>query len=161
MNEYLKIGEDLVKALVRNSQELADALAKNQAELQGALLEAQNAYNEAIAALEKDTREKLATLQEELRKTALQIKELAGAKAAAAALAGSPSAPILAGTQGLGLADLSTGDLIINNNTTVNGTNLADPQASADAIALALRFGSTQSLAKGARGGSGKGMVML
>jgi hypothetical protein len=161
MNEYLKIGEDLDKALVRNSQELADALAKNQAELQGALLEAQNAYNEAIAALEKDTREKLATLQEELRKTALQIKELAGAKAAAAALAGSPSAPILAGTQGLGLADLSTGDLIINNNTTVNGTNLADPQASADAIALALRFGSTQSLAKGARGGSGKGMVML
>jgi hypothetical protein len=172
LNEYVKIGEDLDKALVRNSQELADALTKNQNELQDALFEAQSAYNEAIDALEKDTREKLAKLQEELRKTALQIKELAGAKAAAGALAGSSAAPILAGTQGLGLAAMSTGDLIINNNTTVNGTNLADPQASANAVADAMRFGSTQSLttaqffeesyaARLARGGGGRGMVTM
>lgn len=146
LNEYMKIGEDLDKALTKNSEELAEALAKNQTELQDALYEAQSAYNEAIDALEKDTREKLATLQDELKKTALQIKELAGAKAAAAALAGSKAAPILAGTQDLGLAAKSEGDLVINNNTVINGTDLSDPQGTADYVANAMRFGSGQGL---------------
>ena len=149
LNEYLKIGSDLDEALARNSQELADALKKNQEELNDALLAAQTAYNEAIDALEKDTKDKLATLQEELRKTALQIKELAGAKAAASALAGSKAAPILAGTSSLGLASKSTGDLVINNNVSVSGTNLSDPQASADAVSNAMRFGAGQSLYAG------------
>lgn len=169
--EYAQIGVDLQEALAKNATELADSLAENQKNLQDALIEAQTAYNDAIDALEKDTMDKLATLQAELKKTAETIKQLSGAKAGAAALAGSPSAPILAGTQGLGLAAMSAGNLVINNNTTVNGTNLADPQASADAVANAMRFGSTQSLttaqffeksynARLARGG-GSGMVTM
>jgi hypothetical protein len=148
--EYAQIGTDLQIALAKNSTALADALAKNQTDLQDALLEAQTAYNDAIDALEKDTKDKLATLQDELKKTADQIKELSGAKAAAAALAGSSAAPILAGTSSLGLANKSTGSLVINNNVSVTGTNLADPKASADEVENLFRFGATQSL--GARG---------
>jgi hypothetical protein len=144
--EYAQIGTDLQLALAKNSAALADALAKNQTDLQDALLEAQIAYNDAIDALEKDTKDKLATLQDELKKTADQIKELAGAKAAAGALAGSKAAPILAGTQGLGLAAKSEGSLVINNNVSVTGTNLADPEANAVEIENLFRFGATQSL---------------
>ena len=144
--EYAQIGIDLKNALDKNSIELADALASNQKELQDALLAAQTAYNEAIDALEKDTKDKLATLQAELAKTAETIRQLSGAKAGVAALSGSPSAGILAGTESLGLANKSSGTLIINNNTNINGTNLSDPQATADTVSNAMRFGSTQSL---------------
>jgi hypothetical protein len=154
-DEYAQIGTDLFAALSENSKALdlaldenskalTEALAENQKELQDSLLAAQTAYNEAIDALEKDTKDKLATLQEELKKTVQTIKELTSAKAAVAALAASPASPILAGTQSLGLADKST--VIINNNTTVNGTNLADPAAAADEVEKIARFGSTQAL---------------
>jgi hypothetical protein len=144
--EYTQIGVDLKNALDKNSVELADALAGNQKELQDALLAAQTAYNEAIDKLEKDTKDKLVSLQDKLRETAAIIRELSGAKAATSALAGSPAAPIIAGTVGLGLAAQSTGSLIINNNTTVNGTNLADPAAAAKEVENLARFGGTQSL---------------
>lgn len=144
--EYAQINLDLKNALDKNSTELTDALAKNQKELQDALLEAQTTYNEAIDALEKDTKEKLATLQKELADTAATLKQLAGTKASIAALSKSSAAPILAGTGSLGLASKSTGDLIINNNTTVTGTNLADPEKTAAEIENLFRFGATQSL---------------
>lgn len=144
--EYEQIGVDLKNALDANSNELALALSANQKELQDALLAAQKAYNDAIDKLEKDTKDKLAELQEDLRKTAVIIRELSGAKAAASALAASPAAPIIAGTSGLGLAAKSAGSLVINNNTTVNGTNLADPAAAAREIENLARFGGTQSL---------------
>ena len=147
--EYEQIGVDLKNALDQNSNELALALADNQKELQDALLAAQTAYNDAIDKLEKDTKDKLAELQEDLRKTALIIRELSGAKAAASALAGSPAAPIIAGTSGLGLAPKSTGDLIINNNTTINGYNLTDPQQTADTMGNIARFGAPQGLMRG------------
>jgi hypothetical protein len=88
--------KELNKALEENDKNLADTLADIQISLQEALFDAQEAYNEAIADLEKDTKAKLAELQAELLKTAAIIKELAGAKAAAAALAASPAAAILA-----------------------------------------------------------------
>jgi hypothetical protein len=147
--EYEQIGVDLKNALDQNSNELALALADNQKELQDALLAAQTAYNDAIDKLEKDTKDKLAELQEDLRKTALIIRELSGAKAAASALAGSPAAPIIAGTYGLGLAPKSTGDLTINNNTTINGYNLTDPQQTADTMGNIARFGAPQGLMRG------------
>lgn len=158
--EYAQIGIDLSKALTENSnaldnaleenaKALKEALADNQKELQDALLAAQTAYNDAITELEKDTRDKLADLQADLKKTAETIKQLSGAKAAIAALSASPAAPILAGTTPLGLAPQSTGDLIINNNTTVNGTNLADPAAAAKEIENLTRFGATQGLYSG------------
>lgn len=154
-DEYAQIGTDLFAALSENSKALdvaldenskalTEALAENQKELQDSLLAAQTAYNEAIDALEKDTKDKLATLQAELKKTVQTIKELTSAKAAVAALAASPASPILSGTQSLGLAEKST--IIFNNNTTVNGTNLADPAAAADEVEKIARFGSTQAL---------------
>jgi vacuolar-type H+-ATPase subunit H len=144
--EYVQIGVDLKEALDKNSIELNDALASNQKELQDALLAAQTAYNEAIDKLEKDTKDKLASLQTELAKTAETIRQLSGAKAAVSALSSSPAAPIIAGTYGLGLAAKSSGSLVITNNTTVNGTNLADPAAAADELERRTRFGATQSL---------------
>ena len=146
VKEYEQVNKDFAKALSDNQAELTEALAKNQTELQDALLEAQLAYNDAIDAIEKETKEKLATLQQELKDTAATLKELGGSKAAISALANSPSAPILSGTGSLGLANRSTGDLIINNNTTVNGTNLADPAAAANEVEKIARFGSTQAL---------------
>lgn len=156
--EYAQIGSDLFTALSENSKALdaaieenskalTEALSENQKELQDSLLAAQTAYNEAIDALEKDTKDKLTTLQAELKKTVETIKELAGAKKAISALSASPAAPIIAGTQGLGLADKST--VVINNNTTVNGTNLADPAAAAREVENLARFGGTQSLYAG------------
>jgi len=146
VKEYEQVNVDLQASLAKNAEALTEALTNNQKDLQDALLAAQTAYNDAIDALEKDTKDKLQTLQDELKKTADTIKELSGAKAAVNALGSSPAAPILAGTGGLGLQDKSTGTLIINNNNTVNGTNLADPQATVDAMANASRFGSGQSL---------------
>lgn len=146
LEEYENVGIELKNTLAKNSSDLAEALLTNQRELQDSLLAAQTAYNDAINSLEKDTKDKLAELQEDLRKTAVIIRELSGAKAAASALAGSPAAPIIAGTSGLGLAPKSTGDLTINNNTTINGTNLADPAAAAKEVEKITRFGSTQNL---------------
>jgi hypothetical protein len=146
VDEYEQVGIELKNALAKNTNDLADALSNNQKELQDALLAAQTAYNDAIDTIEKDTKEKLATLQEELRKTAETIRQLSGAKAGVAALSGSPSAGIIAGTESLGLAGKSSGSLVINNNTTINGTNLTDPQATADTVGNAVRFGMPQGL---------------
>jgi hypothetical protein len=146
VKEYEQVNKDLGAALTKNSLALTEALAKNQTELQDALLAAQTAYNDAIDQLEKDTKKKLAELQADLAKTAETIRQLSGAKAAIAALSAAPAAPILAGTGSLGLQGKSTGDLIINNNTTVNGTNLADPAAAANELEKITRFGGTQSL---------------
>jgi hypothetical protein len=147
--EYAQISIDLKQALDKNSTELTDALAKNQKDLQDSLFDAQTAYNEAIDALEKDTKAKLATLQQELKDVAATLRELSGAKAGIAALAASPAAPILTGTGSLGLANKSTGDLTINNNTTINGVNLADPAAAANELEKRARFGGTQALSAG------------
>jgi len=38
--------------------------------------------------------------------------------------------------------------LTVNNNITVSGTNLADPQATLDTIANAYRFGAPQGISK-------------
>jgi hypothetical protein len=149
VKEYEQVNKDFAKALSDNQAELTEALAQNQKELEDSLLDAQLAYNDAIDQIEKDTQEKLASLQKALADTAATIRELAGAKASVAALAKSPAAPILAGTNSLGLANKSSGSLVINNNTTVNGTNLADPQSTADAVSNAMRFGSTQSISPG------------
>lgn len=158
--EYAQIGTDLFNALAENSdalntalddnaKALTEALADNQKELQDSLLAAQTAYNDAIAQLEKDTKDKLASLQADLKKTAETIKQLAGAKASVAALSASPAAPILAGTTTLGLASQSTGSVVINNNTTINGTNLTDPAAAARELENRARFGSPQSISPG------------
>ena len=146
VDEYEQVGIELKNALAKNTNDLADALSKNQQELQDALLAAQTAYNEAIDSLEKDTKDKLATLQEELRKTAETIRQLSGAKAAVAVLSQSPAAPIIAGTSSLGLANKQGGTVVVNNNTTINGTNLTDPQATADTVSNAVRFGAPQGL---------------
>ena len=146
VDEYEQVGIELKNALAKNTTDLADALSNNQKELQDALLAAQTAYNEAIDSLEKDTKDKLASLQEELRQTAETIRQLSGAKAAVTALSQSPAAPIIAGTSSLGLANKQGGTVVINNNTTVNGTNLTDPQATADTVGNAVRFGMPQGL---------------
>jgi hypothetical protein len=146
LEEYENVGVELKNALTKNSTDLAEALSNNQKELQDSLLAAQTAYNEAIDKLEKDTKDKLASLQDKLRETAETIRQLAGAKAAAGALAGSPAAPILAGTGSLGLAAKSEGSLVINNTTNISGTNLTDPQATANVVSDAMRFGAPQGL---------------
>lgn len=149
VDEYEQVGIELKNALAKNTTDLADALSNNQKELQDALLAAQTAYNDAIDKLEKDTKDKLAELQEDLRKTALIIRELSGAKAATSALAASPAAPFIAGTSSLGLANKAGGTVVINNNTTVNGTNLTDPQQTADTVGNIVRFGAPQGLMRG------------
>jgi hypothetical protein len=146
LEEYENVGIELKNTLTKNSTDLAEALANNQKELQDSLLAAQTAYNDAIDKLEKETRDKLAALQEKLRETAETLRQLSGAKAAVDALAAAPAAPILAGTSSLGLAPKSSGSLVINNNTTVNGTNLTDPQTTANTVSNAMRFGAPQGL---------------
>jgi hypothetical protein len=147
LEEYENVGIELKNALTKNSTDLAEALSNNQKEFQDSLLAAQTAYNDAIDKLEKDTKDKLVSLQDKLRETAETLRQLAGAKAGAGALAGSPAAPILAGTGSLGLAGKSSGSLVINNTTNISGTNLADPQSTANTVSDAMRFGSTQGLA--------------
>jgi hypothetical protein len=164
--------DELNKALEENNKDLASTLADIQESLHEALFDAQETYNEAIADLEKDTKKKLAELQSELKKTADIIKELAGAKAAAAVLAASPAASILAnvepvlntnagsiynagmrptlggGYQGynaeMAYAMSSAGRTTFVSNIT--GYNLSDPQANATAMANGFRFGQTQAI---------------
>lgn len=146
LKEYADVSVELKKSLDANNADLKEALAAADKDFQDSLLEAQQAYNDAIDALNKDTMDKLATLQDELKKTAAIIRQLSSAKAAVSALSQSPAAPILAGTQSLGAApkyDPLTGKLI---NITINGTNLSDPNATADAVADAIRFGTPQGM---------------
>lgn len=142
--EYSQIAVDLQKALLENSSALTEALASNQKTLQDTLLAAQNSYNDAIDKLEKDTLDKLTSLQDKLKETAETLRKLSGANAAISTMANAPAAPILAGTSQLGLAQKA--GTVINNTTNVSGVNLADPQATANTVSNAMRFGSGQSL---------------
>jgi hypothetical protein len=152
--------KELNKALEANNKDLEEKLADIQVSLQEALLDAQEAYNEAIADLEKDTKKKLADLQDELLKTVAIIKELAGAKAAVAALAGSPAAPFLAGVTPTSVTPTYNplkGNTLNSNTYAGQGTgangavtitqNISYPTASASEISAqtlsAIKFGTT------------------
>jgi hypothetical protein len=149
--------KDLQDALAQNQADLDEALKQIQADLTDALLAAQLAYNEAIDALEKDTKDKLASLQDELKKTADIIKELAGAKAAAAVLANSPAAPIFAGvtpTIPYTLTDAlkktgaaSEGEYLRESRGLAITQNISYPSASANEISAqtlsAIKFGTS------------------
>jgi hypothetical protein len=143
-----KNSEAFSEALKKNNQDLTEALAKNQVALQDSLLAAQEAYNEAIADLEADTKNKLADLQDELKKTADTIRQLAGAKAAVAALANSPAAMTSLAPY---RDDLNFRNAATGNNTyftsNITGVNLTNPQATANAMANGFRFGQPQAIA--------------
>ena len=146
--EYEKIGIDLADALDKNQTEFNEKIKDLQAELQDALLEAQNSYNEAIDELTKDTIEKLAKLQDEIKATAKEMLALGATKAAIAAMANSPAAPILAGVAPIKPIDSGGAGVmaVYNYNTKITGVNLADPNAAATATANAISFGTPQGI---------------
>jgi len=150
LKEYQKVGIDLADALDKNQYELNDKIKTLQIDLQSALMEAQTNYNDAIDALTKDTMDKLSKLQDELRKTADEMVKLNAQSLAVSTMANSPAAPYLAK-----IAPIPTSPNKPYNErsgfettyiTNVTGINLADPNASAKAIANATAFGTPQAI---------------
>lgn len=85
--------EDMNTAL-KNAMKDADTI------LRKALKDSLTQFNTDIDKLQKDTLDKLAALQVELSKAAATLKELAGVNAAIEAMANSPAAGYVAGTDG-------------------------------------------------------------
>ena len=150
LNEYQKVGSDLADALDKNQNELNDKVKALQVDLQKALMQAQTDYNDAIDALTKDTMDKLTALQDELRKTADEMVKLNAQSLAVSTMGNSPAAPYLAGVTPIpnspnnpytGSSGAQTTYI-----TNVTGMNLADPNASAKAIASATAFGTPQAI---------------
>lgn len=122
--------KDLDKGLVDAQKTLTDALE-----------DAQKAYDKAIDKINAATDKKLQALRDKLKEISDLIRSIAGAQAALGALQNAPTVkPIIPASIPGGTVAPSTNNVTnINNNITAN-TN-ADPQAIANQIQYAIKYG--------------------
>jgi len=125
------------KAKTKAQEDLNKGLADAQKTLQKALLDAQKDYEKAIDKINEATKEKLDDLREKLKELQKEIAELVGKKKAAFVLEDAPDfvpipkvvTPVIATTSS-------------ETNVTVTTTNLTDPNAAANAVLQAIKYGN-------------------
>jgi len=150
--------KDRDAAIATAHTDLATALAAAQADLASAQSDAQKSLSDSLDKISRDFQDKLGSVKTTVASTIKAIEDLqtaiAGASVTVPATSSSPLPPLYAESLGISslptasLASKSSGDLTVNNNITVSGTNLADPQATLDTIANAYRFGAPQGISK-------------
>ena len=136
---------DALKQLTKSREEAQKDLDKGlidaQKTLTDALEDAQKAYDKAIDKINTATDKKLQALKDRLKEISDLIKAIAGAEAALGVIKGAPKVtPIIPASIPGGTATPSNSNITnINNNITAN-TN-ADPQAIANQIQYAIKYG--------------------
>jgi hypothetical protein len=136
---------DALKQLTKSREEAQKDLDKGlidaQKTLTDALEDAQKAYDKAIDKINTATDKKLQALRDKLKEISDLIRTIAGAEAALGAIKGAPKVtPIIPASIPGGTVTPSNNNITnINNNITAN-TN-ADPQAIANQIQYAIKYG--------------------
>jgi hypothetical protein len=136
---------DALKQLTKSREEAQKDLDKGlidaQKTLTEALEDAQKAYDKAIDKINSATDKKLQALRDKLKEISDLIRAIAGAEAALSAIKGAPKVtPIIPASIPGGNVTPSNNNITnINNNITAN-TN-ADPQAIANQIQYAIKYG--------------------